>query len=57
VIEDAIAGMQAAQAAGMKCIAVATTHPAEELPDPDVLVDRLSDLPADVFEQLHVAAS
>jgi beta-phosphoglucomutase len=52
VIEDAVAGVQAAQAAGMKCIAVATTHAAEELPEPDVLVDRLSDLPADVFEQL-----
>ena len=55
VIEDSVAGVEAAHNAGMQCIAVATTHAAEELPDPDVLVDLLSDLPEDIFEQLRDA--
>ena len=52
VIEDAVAGVEGARRAGMRCIAVTTTHLAEELPDPDVLVNRLSDLPEDIFERL-----
>jgi beta-phosphoglucomutase len=55
VIEDSVAGVEAAHNAGMQCIAVATTHAAEELPAPDVLVDLLSDLPEDIFEQLRDA--
>jgi beta-phosphoglucomutase len=31
VIEDAVVGVQAALAAGMRCLAVTTTHPAEKL--------------------------
>jgi beta-phosphoglucomutase len=53
VIEDAIAGVAGARRAGMRCIAVTTTHKAEELPEPDVLVNRLCDLPPDIFERLR----
>jgi sugar-phosphatase len=44
VIEDAPAGISAAKAAGMKVIAVMTTHAASELTDADVRVSRLSEL-------------
>ena len=44
VIEDAPAGIQAARAAGMRVIAVATTHAPEELVEADVIVERLLDL-------------
>jgi sugar-phosphatase len=46
VIEDAPAGIQGAQAAGMDVIAVATTHPREALQDADVTVGRLVDVRA-----------
>jgi beta-phosphoglucomutase family hydrolase len=41
VIEDAIAGVRAAKNAGMKCIAVTNTHPAERLNEADLVVDSL----------------
>lgn len=41
VIEDAVAGVQAAHRAGMKCLAVMTTHPREELSEADLIVDSL----------------
>jgi beta-phosphoglucomutase len=49
VIEDAIAGVTAARRAGMKCIAVTTTNPAEKLAQADLVVDRLDGLPEDFF--------
>jgi beta-phosphoglucomutase len=39
VFEDAVVGIQSAKAAGMKVIAVATTHPKEELGGADMIVD------------------
>lgn len=39
VFEDAVSGVQAAKAAGMKCIAITTTHPAEALPEADIVID------------------
>ena len=49
VIEDAVVGVEAARRGGMKCVAVCTTHPREELQDADIVVDRLGDLlPADL---------
>jgi sugar-phosphatase len=42
VFEDAVAGVQAAQAAGMYCVAVATTHPAADLAGADLIVPDLS---------------
>lgn len=44
VIEDAMAGVTAARRAGMRCIAVATTHPAAALQGADLVVNRLSEL-------------
>ena len=49
VVEDAVAGVKAAQRAGMKCIAVTTTNPADALGSADVVVERLDVLPADTF--------
>lgn len=44
VIEDAVNGVQAAKAAGMRCVAVAQTFPAEKLRQADVVRERLSDV-------------
>ena len=44
VFEDAHVGIEAAHAAGMKVVAVATTHPAEELSAADLVVRRLDEL-------------
>jgi beta-phosphoglucomutase family hydrolase len=44
VFEDAFVGIQAAKAGGMKIIAVTTTHPASELSEADVVVNRLDEL-------------
>jgi len=52
VMEDAVAGVQAAKLAGMRCIAVTTTNPAEALHEADIVVDRLSNLRAEAFEGL-----
>jgi beta-phosphoglucomutase len=41
IIEDAIDGVRAAKAAGMKCIAVANTHPRETLAEADLTVESL----------------
>lgn len=42
VVEDAVNGIQAAKAAGMRCVAVATTFPAERLREADVVRDSIS---------------
>jgi beta-phosphoglucomutase family hydrolase len=52
VVEDAVAGVEAARRAGMKSIAVTTTNPARELQDADVIVARLDKLSVDAFEGL-----
>jgi len=52
VIEDAIPGVEAAKRAGMKCIAVLTTNPAEALHTADVIVEMLDQLPEDAFSKL-----
>jgi len=44
VIEDAPAGVQSAKAAGMKVVAVATTHREEQLHEADVVAAALSDI-------------
>ncbi len=41
VIEDTIDGVQAAKAAGMKCLAVTNTYPRERLTAADLIVDTL----------------
>jgi HAD superfamily hydrolase (TIGR01509 family) len=52
VVEDAVAGVEAAKRAGMGCIAVTTTSPASALGAADIVVDRLDDLPQDTFQRL-----
>ncbi len=44
VIEDAVNGVAAAKAAGMRCIAVAQTFPADRLPQADLVRERIADL-------------
>lgn len=44
VVEDAINGIQAAKGAGMRCVAVAQTFPAERLREADVVRERISDM-------------
>ncbi len=46
VIEDAPPGIRAAQAAGARCIAVATSRPAEQLQEADRVVQSLAELSA-----------
>lgn len=43
VIEDAPEGIAAGKAAGMRCLGVATTRPAERLTQADLVVDSLED--------------
>jgi len=52
VVEDAIAGVEAARRAGMRCIAVTTTNPAQALDGADMVVTGLDALPPDVFGRL-----
>ncbi len=47
VFEDAHVGIEAARAAGMKVVALPTTHPAETLRDADRVVERLDRLSLD----------
>ena len=56
VVEDAVAGVEAARRAGMKCIAVTTTNPAHALKAADVVVERLDALPTDTFQRLAGAS-
>ncbi len=52
VIEDSIAGIQAAAAAGMKCLAVTTTYPREKLPQTDLILTGLNGLTAEMLAAL-----
>lgn len=44
VFEDALVGIEAAKAAGMRTVAVATTEPKEKLAHADFVVDRMDEL-------------
>jgi len=50
VIEDAPAGIRAANAAGCKVLAVATSHRVEELHEADWIVARLAEIPVRIDE-------
>ena len=52
VIEDAIAGVKAAKDAGMRCIAVTNTHPAERLVEADTVVESLEVVTVNTVECL-----
>ncbi len=56
VFEDAHVGIQAARAAGMRVIAVATTHPAWSLDAADRVVDRLDELAVEDWFPFRVLA-
>jgi beta-phosphoglucomutase family hydrolase len=52
VIEDAVAGVEGAKRAGMKCLAVTNTHPAEKLQKADRVVDTLTVVSAALINDL-----
>ena len=52
VVEDAVVGVQAARGAGMRCLAVTTTHPREKLAEADRVVISLEEVDARDFEAL-----
>lgn len=57
VMEDAVAGVQAARRAGMRCIAVASTNPPEALHQADLVVERWDQLDEDGFLRLLSAGN
>jgi HAD superfamily hydrolase (TIGR01509 family) len=52
VIEDSEPGLQAAEAAGMKILAVATTNPPEKLGKADIVLADLTELKSSMLEEL-----
>jgi beta-phosphoglucomutase family hydrolase len=52
VIEDASRGIDAAIAAGMKCIAITTTHDRRELKKADKIIDSFTELSSDIIRSL-----
>lgn len=52
VFEDAHVGIEAAHAAGMKVVAVTTTHPAGQLADADLVVRQLGELTVEQVARL-----
>ncbi len=54
VVEDAKTGIAAAKRAGMKCIAVAATHPIDELGEADMAVQNLEGMSISDFQRLFI---
>jgi beta-phosphoglucomutase family hydrolase len=54
VVEDAIAGVQAAKRAGMSCIAVTNSHPAEALKQADMIVSSLQQVHFTDLERIYL---
>jgi beta-phosphoglucomutase len=52
VIEDSIAGVEAARRAGMRCLAVTNSYPAAELRDADLVVGTLEGITLERLQQL-----
>ena len=52
VVEDAVAGVQAAKSAGMSVIALTTTRPRKDLTQADLIADSLNQLKPDDFINL-----
>jgi beta-phosphoglucomutase family hydrolase len=52
VVEDAVAGVKAARSAGMRCLAISNTHPAEKLKEADLIVDSLEKVTVKDLEKL-----
>ncbi len=51
VVEDTIAGIQAAHAAGMRCLAVSTTYPADQLAGADAVASTLKGYDLEALER------
>jgi beta-phosphoglucomutase len=49
VLEDAVAGVEAAHRAGMRCLAVTTTNTAEALQAAEIVIDRLDQISTEVL--------
>lgn len=43
-IEDSVYGIQSAKAAGMKCVAIASTNPREKLKEADMIIERFEEI-------------
>jgi beta-phosphoglucomutase-like phosphatase (HAD superfamily) len=56
-MEDAVAGVRGARRAGMRCIAVASTNPAEALHEADIVVERWDQLDEAGFWRLLSAGN
>jgi beta-phosphoglucomutase len=52
VIEDAPAGVEAAKRAGMRCVALTSTHPADSLSAADSVIGQLADLTPELILEL-----
>jgi len=52
VIEDSIAGVASAKAAGMRCVAVTHSYRADELSAADRIIDRMADFTPDLVAGL-----
>ena len=52
VFEDAIAGVDGAKSAGMKCVAVTNSHPGSKLKKADLVVETLNGVSIDVLTAL-----
>jgi beta-phosphoglucomutase len=51
-IEDSIWGLESARGAGLRCVGVTTSYPAERLAGAELIVDGLKSLTVDALEQL-----
>lgn len=49
IIEDSLYGIQAAKKAGMFCIAMTTSFPAENFSEADMIVDNMMEIPLEEF--------
>lgn len=52
VVEDAPAGIQGAKNAGMKCVAITSTHKRDSLKKADIIVDKYEQLNPKIFNEL-----
>lgn len=52
VVEDAVQGVEAGRAAGMKVVAITTTRKREDLTDADLIIDSLTELSAQTCRRL-----
>lgn len=52
VIEDTKSGVLSAKAAGLKCLAITTTHDKEDLHEADCVVDKFSEIKENLIRSL-----